>query len=70
MAVLSVVESEIAKNSAEQNIIPFVCLLAQRLILLNWKWKAAPTYINLIRDITKHLELEKIKSFFKKRKKK
>lgn len=61
IAVLGIIKSETVTNRADQTMILFVCLLARRLILLNWKQKAAPTYKNLMRDIMKHLDLEKIR---------
>jgi len=40
-------------------------LLWLRELLLNWKEKIAPTYSNLITDVMRHLELEKIRFLLK-----
>lgn len=40
-------------------LICFVTLLAQRLILLNWKQKNPPTHSTLLTDVMKHLQLAK-----------
>ena len=50
-------------------MVSFVSLLAQRWILLNWKQRTAPTHSNLMNDVMKHFELEKIKLSLKKNKK-
>lgn len=60
VAILGIIDSTIVKNSAEHNMISFVSLLARRLILLNWKQKTAPTHANLMADVMKYLEIEKI----------
>ena len=46
-------------------MVSYVSLLARRLIILNWKQKTAPTYSNLMTDVMRHLELEKIRFLLK-----
>ena len=64
--ILGIVDSNGIETGMERGMVLSVCLLAQRLILLNWKQKTAPTHLNLMRDVMKHLELEKIRFSLKK----
>ena len=65
VAVLGIIDSSMTKSNTEHNIVSYVILLARRLILLNWKQKVAPTYSNLLTDIMRHLELEKMRFMLK-----
>lgn len=48
-------------SSKQKTVIRFVTVLSRRLILLNWKNKNPPTFKNLLNDILKHVQLEKIR---------
>lgn len=48
-------------SNKQKLVIRFVTVLSRRLILLNWNKKNPPTYINLLHDVMKHIQLEKIK---------
>lgn len=50
-------------SDTESTVLRFVALLAQRLILLNWKQKK--TLWMLVQDIMKHLKLENLNSYKK-----
>lgn len=60
-AILGIVDQKVIKRQSERKVILFTCLLARRLILLNWKQAEPPTYVNWFRDVMMHLELEKIR---------
>lgn len=56
----------IIQNNAEQNMVSFISLLAQRWILLSWKQKTAPAHSDLMNDVMDFLELENFKFSHKK----
>lgn len=61
VAVLGVVDTQKIQRRTEKYAISFVCLMARRLILLNWKQKMAPSHLQLKHEILKYLDLEKIR---------
>ena len=42
-------------------VVTFTTLLAQRLILLNWKGPKSPSHTRWLKDVMYHLKLEKMK---------
>lgn len=60
-SILGIIDQNVVKRQSERKVILFTCLLARRLILLNWKQAEPPTYVNWFRDVMMHLELEKIR---------
>ena len=60
-AIFGVVPENISAVTHQHKALAFSSLLAQRLILLNWKNAAPPTHTHLIRSIMSNLKLEKIR---------
>lgn len=59
LAVFGVKVATTELSNKQYVLICFVTLLAQRLILLNWKQKNPPTHSTLLTDVMKHLQLAK-----------
>ena len=61
LALFGVHPGTTALLGKKKTVLKFVTVLSRRLILLNWNQTNPPTYINLLNDIMKHVQLEKIK---------
>uniref|UniRef100_A0A8C7ZH32 Reverse transcriptase domain-containing protein n=1 Tax=Oryzias sinensis TaxID=183150 RepID=A0A8C7ZH32_9TELE len=61
IGILGITDPQTFKKKSERSLIKFTCLVARRIILLNWKQIQPPTHIQWIRDILCFLNLEKIR---------
>lgn len=61
LALFGVNPVTVELSNNQKNMTRFILLLARRLILLNWKSTVAPSLSVLMKEVMKHLQLEKIK---------